>query len=213
MKLGIIIELIYQRISGGRLSPDVDVKRVDIKSYLPSAINTAIREQYFNNISIRSLEKSLSLLPDQFIKVFEDVEVKKNERRDLKYVDFPSKPIAILDSYGLKSIMPMKGDIDFAYLKNKTQVNGYEEYFDNKVFFWVEGSRAYFKNISPMVNTVLVSMIASIDALTDDDEAPIPIGLEEKVINNTCDWFIGQRSMPQDKIENYNRDDSGNNVQ
>jgi len=142
MKLGIIIELIYQRISGGRLSPDVDVKRVDIKSYLPSAINTAIREQYFNNISIRSLEKSLSLLPDQFIKVFEDVEVKKNERRDLKYVDFPSKPIAILDSYGLKSIMPMKGDVDFAYLKNKTQVNGYEEYFDNKVFFWVEGSRA-----------------------------------------------------------------------
>lgn len=207
MKIGTIIELVYQRVSGGRLTPDIDVMRVDIMAYLPAAINSAIREHYFAEISIKSMEKISALLPDLFIKVYEDVPVKYNERRQVRYIDFPSPPIAILDSYGLKSIAPMVGDIEFMYMKNRHHIKGYEEYVGNTVFFWVEGNSAIFKNISPVVSSVLVAMAASVNDLTDDDEAPIPLGMEEKVIDSIYRWFIGQRITPQDKVEDYNRND------
>lgn len=199
MKKATLVDLVYLKIAGGRPSPDVNVKRIDIVAYLPAAINTAIREQYFTELQ---LGEEIDLLPDQFIKPFEDVPVLFSTSRDLKYIDLPEKPIAFLESSGVRSISPMKGDIAFEYIKNRNQLKGYEQYAGIKTFFWLEGDKALFQNISPLVDKVLVILIGSMSEVSDDDEAPIPFGLEEKVINNCYNWFSGERFNPADEIEN-----------
>jgi len=206
MKLGVAIDLIYQRINGGRLGTDINVYRIDIKEYLPVAINAVIKENQLLNIRLKRDEEEL--LPDQYISTFEDVEVKYDEKRDIKYIEFPKTPI--IDSGRAIFIMPMQGEEDFNYIVSRTQLKGYDEYIGKKTFFWLEGSKkAFFKNISPLVKKVLLQIVTSIAEMENEDELPIPIGYEQKVLDSCVEWFLGQRFTPNDdlvdNIENANR--------
>jgi hypothetical protein len=207
MKVGVIVELVYQKILAGRLGLERDVKRVDIRAYLPAAINTTIRENYFTNLSVKDMLNISSLLPDQFISTYEDVEVKRNVNRNLKYIDFPAKPISLLESMGVNGILPMQGDdVEFYYTNNRMKLRGYDDIIGRTTFYWIEGYKAYFKNLSPVVTSVLVMMISSFTDLSDEDEVPVPLGFEEKVIANTYNWFAGQDLKTDDKLVDFSKD-------
>ncbi len=205
MKVGIIIDLVYENLLSGRLGLEKDIKRIDIKEYLPAAINKAVKEHYLTSAAIGKGDIG-GLLPDQFISTYEDVEVKKNVNRNLKYIDFPATPVNLLENMGVNGVYAMEGSVDFKYTKNRFKLNGYEEYIGKSTFYWIEGKRVFFYNLSPSVESVLVMMITSISDLNDDDEAPIPMGAEEDVIISTYKFFTNQLGIPDDKIINFNRD-------
>lgn len=198
MKIGTIIETVYQSVTGGKPSVDSKVKRIDIRAYLPASINLAIKDEYLLELQ---LDKNASSLPTQLFATYEDVKVLYNVNRDLKYIELPVTPIMLKNDMGISMVTSMGGDDAFAPLIRQNQLSGYDKYLGKVTLFWIEGKKIFFKNISPFVDTVLIKCIASADELNDDDIAPIPSGLEAKVIDICVKYFMGMRGTPADDLQ------------
>lgn len=198
MKIGTIIETVYQSVNGGKPSVDSKVKRIDIRAYLPAAINLVIKEDFMVELQ---LDRTASNLPTQFFATYEDVPVKYNASRDVKYVDLPVTPIMLKKDMGISMVSAMQGDVSFAPLQRQDQLSGYGKYVNSVTMFWIEGKKILFKNLSPFVKEVLVKCIASADELNDEDEAPIPSGYEAKVIDTCVKYFMGMRLTPADDLQ------------
>lgn len=198
MKIGEIIELAYLKVKGGRPDAgDVNVKRIELRAYLPAAVNFALRKQYY----IDKLEGEVSY-PNSFVATYENVEVKKNTNRDLYYIDLPKGVVPLPRDVGVDLVGPMKGDDDFVRITHQYQDKGYSQ-FISKTRYFIEGDKVYFKNLSPSTCKILLRMLASIDAFDDDAEAPIPAGLEVEVIQIMFECFYGQRKVVEDNIVNH----------
>ena len=198
MKIGTIIETVYQSVLGGKPSADSKVKRIDIRAYLPAAINMAIKEEFLLELQ---LDRDASNLPTQFFATYEDIAVLYSEKRELRYIELPITPIMLKRDMGVSMVSAMAGDFDFVPMMRQNQLSGYAKYLGRTVQFWIEGKKIFFNNLSPFVTEVLVKCIASADELQDDDEAPIPSGLEAKVIDTCVKYFTGMRLMPADDLQ------------
>lgn len=199
MRIGTIIESVYIRVKGGKLdSADVNIKRIDIRAYLPAAINFALRKQYY----LDKQQEEETSLPNSFIATYENVEIKLNEDRGLRYIDLPARVVPFPKDMGINVVAPMKGNDDFFRMDGPYQDSHYDGYI-SKTRYFLEGSRIYFKNLSGAACKVLVRMMGSIDEFDDDAEAPIPAGLEPEVIQITYEFLTGQRMMPQDNTNNH----------
>lgn len=197
MKVGTIIETVYQRVAGMKPNAESLVKRIDIRAYLPAAINYAVMQQYYINIQ-NSLD--LNELPRQFVATFEDVKVEYSEPRDLRYISLPADAVPLPNDGGIDTVSAMQGNVSFSPIRDQFELSGYEAYTGGNTKFWIEGKRIYFKNLSPYVKTVLLRMMASVDDLDDDDNAPIPSGLESEVIDMCVQYFVNGRALPHDDI-------------
>ncbi len=205
-------ELIYQimtEINGGRNTQDTTVRPEDIGKYLPAAVNYAIIQQYRINKSEEG-----SSLPGEFIATYEDVEVKENTKRGLKYIDLPARTIPLPKDMGVNMISPMKGSPSqgiSTFIRTTTTQLSHLQYVikhtPDQTYYWIEGSKVYFDNLGELVDEVLVRMVASVDDIGDDVQLPIPAGLEVDVIRIVTEFFTGQRQMPAGMI-NSNKDEA-----
>lgn len=199
MRVDVLVETIYQSVQGGKPSPDSSVKRIDILAYLPAAINYAVAKEFY--VGVQS-ERDYNILPKQFVGTYEDVKVEYSEPRDLKYIIMPATPIALMKDNGIEMIAPMQGNATFSPIRGQFELAGYEQYTGGITRWWLEGNKVYFSNISPVVKGVLVRMIASVDDLKGDQQAPIPAGMEAQVIDIAVNYFKGERLSPQDNNVN-----------
>jgi hypothetical protein len=209
MTVGVMVETIYQRVQGMKPSIDSSVKRVDIRAYLPAAINYAMNQQYYLNIQT---DKDTGALPKLFVATYEDVEVKKSESRDLRYFDLPASPIALPNDNGIESVSAMQGAVSFYPMKTQHQLSGYERFVGGNVGYWIEGRKVFLSGASPVLGRVLVRMTASVEDLDSDDRVPVPAGMEVSIIDICVQHFTGARSMPQDNKQN-NVDDLNRGIE
>ncbi len=211
MTKGELIDSIYINISGGKLSDDVHLQRVDIATYLPVAINWGIQKKHREDKRDAMMDGiSHKFVSADLTYTYHVEEIKEDCKRNLKYIDLPV-PIQSLDNNrGIVSMFPDYGGESFRKVMGPNHFQGLEVVFSGITIFWLEqstgGDRIYIKNLSPTVSSVNLQVVPSIPDLDDDDTLPIPAGYEVDIVNLCIEYFKNQRFGPVDYSPD-NRDD------
>lgn len=209
---GELVEQIYLRVSGGKLSDDVHIQRVDIEPYLAAAINYAMVKE----IRIRKREAIMngewdSDLDPDFLGTYYP-EIQTDDQRGLRYAELPVKIQSLPGNLGLQEVFPLYGEVNFVKIKGQFEVTGLNRVLKCPIY-WFEtvgiSQRVYFKNLSRAVTKVAVRAVASIQDLEDEDVVPVPPGMEVEIIDICVGFFTGQRQMPSDMIANNNDEKQG----
>lgn len=211
MTKGEMIELVYLGVQGGQPSPDVNVRREDIATYLAPAIN------YVTTGEIRARRReeaqfgwlSGPVVDNDFLGTYY-LDVLYDDQRGLRYAELPVKIVSLPSNDGLNLVAPMQGSTPFIKLRSQFEDAGSEGMFINQTRYWYErvgmSDRIYFKNISNVVAQVMTRLVVSIEDLGDDDQVPVPSGVEVQILDLVIAWFTKQRQMPADMLNN-NKDD------
>lgn len=194
-----LVAQVLNSVNGGSSTQDSKVKREDIAHLIPAAINFVLTEQYWLNA--RDGDRSFA---GDFIATYPNVEIKYDDDRDLRYITLPERTVALPKDMGISAISPMRGDMSFA---RTTAAGGahnsyYSKHVPGTAFWWREGQKVFFRNIPDIMTKVLVRVISSGDQVNDDDPLPIPAGMEMKVVQVLREFFVGQRQLPEDMINN-----------
>lgn len=199
MKKGILVELVLLRLNGGVLNDESAVLRSDISAYLPSAVNYALTKSYNIGIQVDSTRDISGL----FWGTFYDLPVIRSVGRRPR-IALPKGTIALPRNQGIRIINDGCGGVYTPLMDADLQtINYYKDFFPGSKFFRLYADFIDFYGISPVVETISeLGMIVRTEDLEDDDELPIPAGMEEDVINLCDRHFGGQRETPADKIEN-----------
>lgn len=211
-----LIDLAMIKISGGQLSPDVKVERVDIAAYLPAAVNYAVTKE----ARIRKREARMDGLLTSFQEAIDPdfvtthcVKVLCDDKRDASYIALPKKLQFLPKNAGLKEVSPVQGNTPF-HKSSRFSAGYVTSQIGQITTYWFEQypseHRVYFSNLSPIVEDVLVHMIASIDDIGENEIVPIPAGMEVEVIDLLVEFSLGIRSIPQDNINDNS--DGGNTI-
>lgn len=204
MTKGELTESIMIKVNGGRVGSDTKVRREDISILLGAAINYATIAQYGEH----KRETGENEFPESFISSYPNVAVQEDSDRDLRYVDIPVAILSLPKNYGFQSASPMKGNSLFVQTSfNDRQQNAYySNSFADITLYWLEGNRVYFQNLPQITDKILLRLIQSLRDIADDEELPIPGGLEISILKIMDEWFMGQKAMPAD----YKPDNNGN---
>lgn len=201
---GRFVEQVLLRINGGQLNDDASVKREDIESYVPAAVNYTLTAS--RNIELGTEnDRDLSSL---FYGYFSDLPINVDAaRHNWKYVNMPKGTIAMYANEGIRSVedgcgVPFKPLTDNAM---KT-IHYYQEIFGERYYRLESGKRIYLFGINPVMSVLPgLSMIVDVDELGDDDILPIMAGMEGKAIDACVEFFTGERHEPADR-KNDQRD-------
>jgi len=209
-----MIELVLLRASGGKLSNDVNVQRVDISTYFESAYNYAVLFDYYERHNImmqeyrvfgfsgesKILEQQLCTLP---------VTPQKDTARKLNYAVLPKELMVLPGNRGLDSLF---GGTESTFVK----VSGQEAVIGidppGSGYFWFEKypteNRVYIKG-NDCTDTLYVRMMVKGSDIGLDDEIDLPAGREQIVLDKMAEWFLGERMTPENVIKD-NTDDARN---
>lgn len=210
MTKGEMIESIYLNVVGGMPTDDVDVQKAEIAVYLAAAIN------YEMVADIRNRKREQAALGEwdtgvdtDFLGTIEEP-VLYDDQRGLKYVKLNTRMQSLPGNGGLQDVYPTKGERNFVKMRGPFDAVGLDQVMTQQTLYWFENvgadQRVYFRNISPSVTTVIIRLITSIQDLDDDDQVPVPPGLEVAIIDRCVQFFTRQREMPDDELAN-NKDD------
>lgn len=195
---GEIIGAVLLRLSGGRPNTDMSVRYNDVAALIAPVVNYLHTKQYYLEKAQEEGNKDVNPL---MLQVYDNVEVKYDEKRNRKYSDLPAKPITLPSGRSVDYVGSLQGK---AYLPISTQDIDLEEYYacykKNITSYNIEGQKAWFYNAPPLVERVMIKMIVSVNDLGDNDEVIVPTGTEPELIQILFELITGQRQLPSDPV-------------
>lgn len=207
-----LVEQVYIKVSGGKLSPDVKVQRVDIPLYLNAAINyvltTEIRQRRLESRQQGDVFQA-DRVDAEFLNTY-IVNTNYDSLRGFYYADLPARLQSLPSGDGLQTVGLLNSQTPFPRQKNQFADAYIQGVLAGVTRYWYEkiGSieRLYFKNISPTVSQVLIIMVAALTSMADNDLVGVPDNLLPQVIDLAVEFFLGTRQLPADMLNN-NADD------
>ena len=132
-----------------------------------------------------------------------------NDVRAQYYLVLPQKLVALPNEKGLPYVGSIQEDNQFIPI-GQSNMYAMKDYmrFTKWVYYQIEGTRIYFKNLSPDLGLllsnqgVLVKMVVDAYDLNDNDELPVPAGMEKEFVDGVVDFFLGKKRLQQDLTEN-----------
>lgn len=211
-----IIEAVLLRVSGGRLSADVDVRREDVSALAPAAISAALQD--YLDAGLNRARATLSLVgarghhPGAIFSVTYTLAPQEDVVREKYYAQLPGRLLLVADNLGLVSAHPLSGDdFPFRIVGGQSEIQGLEA--TGVVFAWhelVEGSsRVYFSTLPNPGGNVVVKAAVSPEGYGDNDSLPLPSGVDIAAIDLLTRHFAGQASSPQDQMLTDTREHAG----
>lgn len=200
MRKGEIVELILQSIAGGQKTQDSGryARKEDVDVYLAPAINFVQVKSYYLNRG-----DGERIFPNDFLATH-ILEVEYNAIEDYKFVPLPGKLLPLPLNRGLRSVGPVQGTKQF--IQMFLEAEAHDEYYSgstkSQTGFILNGQNIKLVNISPLVKEVKVIMVKSVEDLDDEEELPIPAGMELEVIDVCVQFFTGVRQLPKDSRPN-----------
>lgn len=204
----VFAEQVLRLLNGGDYSTATSIKKQDVYIAAEQARNYLI-EKYVN------LQGDDII--DEFVSVYDDVVVKKNEKRNRLYIELPAQLISLRDGKGMRHIGPMQDEANpFIFLKggNEFTYDGLEAgNIEGRTGYWIEGASkssetpiAVFKNMPVQLEgkELLVKMVSSIYSLDEDAYIPIPAIAEIEYLQLVLEIMKGQKTMPKDKTADNN---------
>ena len=195
MKKSEYVEIVFTSINGGRPNTDLSVMREDIAALLPAAVNYAKTGDYWANIQ-RDNDREI---PCSFI---------TEEEVSGFGMDAVGRAVAPFD----RKIIPMPGNVGVRYVQDelgniyspKPLGVAYKSYWDKateyNTEYQIRNKCLYLFGKPELVDTVLVGYMMDVSCLEDDDELPVPAGMEPQVIDLLTSFFTNQRMKPKDYI-------------
>lgn len=200
MTKGHIIDLVHINVSGGNITDESAIWRVDIEALLPAAVNMALEKQ--RNIQLQ-LEGDRSMPTAMFSYYQENVRLDDLSRA---YVNVPVKFVKLPNDEGIRGIRNPYGISGRLMGENFARQYKYYGCFSGDMFWYkIEGDKIYLKNLDPAIESLELFGIVEASELSDSDELPIPAGREVDVMGYMEKWFLEQRKIPADR-KNDNRD-------
>jgi len=200
MTKGVLIELILQSIAGGVKTQDSGryARKEDVEAYLAAAINYSLAKAYYINKA-----ENEGIFPNDFIATY-ILDVEDDPIEGVRFVPLPSKILSMPANRGLRSVGPVKGDAQFVQMN--FEASAHDEYYKGSIRnitgFMLIGQTIQFRNLSHLVDKVKIRQVASIEDMDDEQELPIPAGMEVEVIQICTEFFTGVRSLPKDNRPN-----------
>jgi hypothetical protein len=207
-----MIELVLLRVSGGKLSNDVEVKRVDISTYFASAYNYATLFDYYERHNLMVQEYRVFGFSGEF-KILEQqlctlpVTPQKDTSRKLNYIVLPKKLMVLPGNRGLDSLFD-SAESTYVKVSGQEAVIGLDP--PGSGYFWFEKypseNRVYIKG-NDCTETLYIRMMIDAGDIWLDDDIDLPSGREQMVLDKMAEWFLGERMTPENTIKD-NTDDA-----
>lgn len=193
MTLGIFVESVLLRLTGGVLTDEAAVKREDIVAYIPAAVNWAMGKAY--NINLQQGDRDF---PSVFFGEFS-----ATINRDLRIpsIEMPYETIPMYGNQGVRYIRDNCGHT-YSPLSDSDlhTVEHYEDMMTGSKFYRLKkGKRIDLYGISPIIKTLYGEQIVRVEDLLDNEELPIQAGLELECIQVCVEFFTGQRTLADRK--------------
>lgn len=196
MTLGLFVENVLLRVNGGELTDESSVQRVDIKAYVPAAVNWAMSKAY--NINLQQFGDRD--YPSAFYASFTDVTINRDTR-----IPTITLPYNVVPMYGNQGIRYIKDNCGNTYTPlSDSDMHTVEHYLsmmtDAKFYRLKESKKVELYGLNKLINKLSGEYIIKIEDLTMDSELPLQAGTELEAIEVCIQFFTGQRSIPADKL-------------
>lgn len=192
-------EVIHILEGGNHNRNDSRYNRPYVYKYLDQALSFMIVKNFFQGRNMGEYN-----LPEEFI-TDSYKELKQNTKRDLVYIYLPNRLVSLPNDRGLVSISWKQGEGDFKIVRVKNESHGAWNLLEsatliNKVGYWLEGTKIYFKNIDENLvgKEVLVKHLLSLDHFDEDEELPIPGDYEAEMIQQVVNTLLMKDQQRQD---------------
>lgn len=204
MKKGIFVELVILRVGGGVLTDELDVMREDVEAYAPSAINYALTAGRNNSIA----QEGNRDLPSMFYGTFSNLTISRTT--EPATVTLPKGYVGIYGNEGIRSVFDDCGNYYSPLMDaDRRLIKAYKEKLIGQGFYYPLGQyslEVYPTN--PLSEKLNGEYIVRFEDLDDEDELPLPASTEEIALNLCVQWFLNQRQVPadliNDKVDNAN---------
>lgn len=195
MTIGVIIEEIFLRISGGKPNPDGAVMRSDIRMLLPAAINYAMDKAYNINLQTEGDRD----YPSEFYTVFENVTIDRTSR--IPTISLMAGTVPLKGGAGIRFVYDDCGN-QYAPLSDADM--GSVEYYSSLTpgMGWYKrtGIKLALYGTNPLAEKLNYQAITRVEELDDDDEAPLQAGTENDVLTLLINWFANK--LPSNTLIN-----------
>ena len=205
-----LIELVYLNLSGGKLSSDIQVERVDLSFYFPVAYNYAILQDFYERNNLARQERAEQGLASEnkilgsLLTTF-PVVPQEDTARGLKYVALPSSLMILPGMRGIDSLFGQGMDSMFVLVGGPEDVIGLTA--PGAGYAWLEGEKLYLKGCDCADCALFLRMMSDGGGIGLDDTVKLPAGREDLVIDKMMEFYMKTRFVPQN-IVNENVDDS-----
>lgn len=197
MKKGVLTEIVFTSVNGGRPGTDASVLREDIKALMPAAINYVMTGDYWARLKNDGDRE----MPNAVITELEFSGYSRDSiGRDFLRLEQPLINIAgnggiryVQDTVGNSYAPRALGTSKAAYWDVAMQFNR-EYQFKNK--------KIYLMNRPELSEYFFVGVIMDVSSFGDDDELPIPAGSEPEVVDMLINFYTNQRMQPKDYVIN-----------
>lgn len=197
------VEQILINVSGGVLSADNSVQRVDILPYLAMAINETIGEtfdrEFVKMIQAKRAALAFNSMPDYSLFYTATCVVEKEDCQT--FVQLPYKPQTIAGEVRY-IITPCAGYNNFIKVHGSHTIVGFNDFLPNVMFYWHEysadGFRVYFSADIAANTKVSVQSIVNIEDIPETVEIPGPDDRIKQAIDRATAYFLQQRYGPAD---------------
>lgn len=191
-----IVELVYLRITGGEPTPDSSVLRIDIRYYVPDAVNAVMVQQYGVE---QGLENDLKPNP-LFLQVFENITPTFDSVSGKFTFTLPKRALSIPAARSIKSVSSSYG-IQYQPFSPEDQTMGAYYIQTNRKLpaFDIDGQEITLYNY--LSGNVTVKQLVHIDDYAaDTDQIFIPSGTTSTLVDILYNMVVTQKSNPKDSI-------------
>lgn len=202
MTKGNFVESIILRVGGGVLVDEMAIQRVDVEAYLPAAVNYALTAG--RNIAIS--QEGNRDLPSMFYGTFTDLSIDRTG--NVAFVTIPKGYVPLYGNEGVRSVFDNCGNYYSPLMDaDRRTIKSYKDKLIDQGFYYPIGKNKL--EVYPS-NDFVISLngeyIVRAEDLDDDDELPLPAGMETVALDLCVQWFTDQRSVPADLINNKSDD-------
>lgn len=207
-----IAETVLLRISGGRLSADIDVRREDIFPLVSPAISMAIDRLIAQGMAndMRRIRITGSPGPVNFgYGATYTLTPELDTARGIYKIALPGRLFILPENQGIQMVAPVKGRDTYIKVSGRWEIVGIADNL-GVTFYWHEvvncKSVIFLEGLGQPVCDHLVKMMIDPSQTSVDEELALPAGADLAAIDLLVAHFSGQRLMPQDVIMDATQD-------
>lgn len=207
MTKGELVELVLLGFTGGKLSADSNIKRDEIRVYLPAALSAALRDAIFEQRGQARADLAAGLLFDldldpNYYTPFTATPTYDTVRK-VYYIDLPKLadlPYGWATRVAYSQVNPM---MPFVKMRSATAFAGADNLIGSVTGFWVdhtETPRMNFVGYQLPVCPVIAEIAKDASVLEDSDLLPYPGHVINRAIMQCERKFNIQCSRPADNL-------------
>lgn len=193
-------ELISQallQISGGVLTPDVNVRWGECETYLAMAVNYVQVGNYW----LETKAEAEHVINPLLLTAFNNVAIQLDADTERQYSDLPANIVTLSKGRAL-TITTMCGRMCYPLLQSDDALERFYGRYKNTISYQIEGPRrVWWYNMPKLVTGVRPKYIVHVHDIDDDAEIILPSDAYVKVVQMMVEFLTGERKADPDYVQ------------